>query len=194
MEGLNTPYEVTAGVVKQYGNLAEDTPIRVTAEAGSNITLIPYASWTIPFTTTAPGSNAYLPPAEVSYSIRPDSASGSIVADVSIGELRVFADLIDPFGLVDEPVVFCVDKGEIVDIIGGAMAQKLKAELWKLPGNCRKIVELGFGLSCMTPSGIIGIDESIAGTCHFGIGSGSGNDAPIHLDVVISKFAIQCDK
>ena len=71
------------------------------------------------------------------------------------------------------------------------MSQRLKVELWKLPDNCRKIVELGIGLSRMTPSGIIGIDESIAGTCHFGIGNGSGNDAPIHLDVVVSDFVIE---
>jgi leucyl aminopeptidase (aminopeptidase T) len=63
--------------------------------------------------------------------------------------------------------------------------------LWKLPENCRKIVELGIGLSRMTPCGIIGIDESIAGTCHFGFGNGSGNDAPIHLDVVVNDFAIE---
>ena len=71
------------------------------------------------------------------------------------------------------------------------MAQHLKSELWKLPECCRKIVELGFGLSCMRPCGIIGIDESIAGTCHFGFGNGSGNDAPIHLDVVINDFVLR---
>ena len=169
----------------------ENAPIRVTAESGSDITLTPYAPWTIPFNTHEAGANAYLPPAEVSYSIQPSSANGLIVADVSVGALQVYADLIDPFGLVDEPVVFQVEDGEIVDITGGVTAQKLKSELWKLPNNCRKIIELGFGLSHMTPSGIIGIDESIAGTCHFGIGNGSGNDAPIHLDVVVSRFSVQ---
>ena len=110
--------------------------------------------------------------------------------DITVGELRVHGDLIDPFGLIDEPVALRVNNGEIINITGGAMAQKLKTELWKLPVSCRRIVELGIGLSRMTPGGIIGIDESIAGTCHFGIGSGSGNDAPIHLDVVINEFSI----
>jgi len=71
------------------------------------------------------------------------------------------------------------------------MAERLKAELWQLPENCRKIVELGIGLSSISPSGIIGIDESIAGTCHFGFGNGSGNDAPIHLDVVVNDLIIE---
>ncbi len=123
--------------------------------------------------------------------MRQGTASGVIVADVTVGELRVRADLVDPFGLADGPVALRVRHGEIVDITGGDMAGKLKAELWKLPECCRKIVELGIGLSSMTPSGIIGIDESIAGTCHFGIGNGSGNEAPIHLDVVVDAFEIQ---
>jgi len=109
---------------------------------------------------------------------------------VTVGELRVLSDLVDPFGLVNEPITLHVESGEIVDITGEKMAHRLKTELWKLPNSCRRIVELGIGLSCMTPSGIIGIDESIAGTCHFGIGNGSGNEAPIHLDVVVSKFMI----
>jgi len=191
LEGLNTPLEITDSVVRKSGNLPGDRPLRVTAKSGTDISLITYEPWTIPYTTHAPGANAYLPPAEVSYSVRPGSANGLIIVDITVGELRVRADLIDAFGLVDYEVALHVENGEIIDITGGAMAEKLKAELWKLTASCRKIVELGIGLSRMTPSGIIGIDESIAGTCHFGIGNGSGNDAPIRLDVVINKFTIE---
>ena len=52
------------------------------------------------------------------------------------------------------------------------------------------MVELGFGLSRMEPCGVIGIDENIAGTCHFGFGNGSGNEAPVHLDLVVGEFGI----
>ena len=190
LDGLNTPYEIIENVMRRYAGLPDDKLLRVTAESGTDISLVPYEPFLIPYTTHEPGANAYLPPAEISYSIRPGSANGIIVVDVTVGELRVHADLIDPFGLVDEPVTLHIENGEIVDVTGGAMAHKLKTELWKLSENCRKIVELGIGLSRMTPSGIIGIDESIAGTCHFGIGNGSGNDAPIHLDVVVSNFSI----
>jgi hypothetical protein len=44
------------------------------------------------------------------------------------------------------------------------------------------VVELGHGLSDIEPTGIIGVDESMNGTCHIGI----GNRELYHLDVVIS--------
>lgn len=190
LEGLNTPYEITASVLNKHGNLPHGKRIRISAKSGTDILLTLSDHWTIPFNTHKPGANAYLPPAEVSYDVELGSANGIIVADVTVGELRVHADLIDSFGLVDAPVTLHIQNGEIVDITGGEMARRLKTELWKLPINCRKVVELGFGLSQMTPSGIIGINESIAGTCHFGFGNGSGNDAPIHLDVVVNNVIV----
>lgn len=190
LEGLNTPEEVTASIISKYGALPNHKPVRVTAKNGTDISLAVYEPWTIPHTTHSPGANAYLPPAEISYSVIPCSANGRIVADITVGELWVYADLIDNFGLVDESVLIQVADGMVVDIAGGIMAQKLKAELWKLPDSCRKVVELGIGLSQMSPSGTIGIDESIAGTCHFGFGNGSGNEAPIHLDVVAGDFMV----
>jgi len=190
LEGINTPLETTDAIVRKYSILRDDKAIRITAKSGTNISLIPYEPWTIPYVTHAPGTNAYLPPAETTYSVKQGTANGTIVADVTVGELRVYADLIESFGLVDEPVTLRVDDGEITEIVGGAMAQRLKTELWKLQNNSRKIIEFGIGLSQMTPSGIIGIDESIAGTCHFGIGNGSGNIAPIHLDVVVNDFEV----
>jgi len=191
LEGLDTPLEVADSVIAKYTSLNDDTPIRVMSKAGTDITLTPYSPWAIPYITNAPGSNAYLPPAEVSYSVRQGSACGIIIADVTVGELRVNNDLVDNFGLVDAPVTLMIENGDIVEITGGAIARKLRRELWKLPAACRKLVEFGVGLSVMTPTGVIGIDESIAGTCHFGFGSGSGNDAPIHLDVVVSAFSVR---
>ena len=190
LEGLNTPWEVTEKVIEQYSNLPTDKPICIKANAGTDISLKVFEPWKIPFNTHEPGANAYLPPAEISYSVEPGTANGVIVVDVIVGELRVQADLINSFGIVDKPVSLLIQNGDIVDITGGEMAQQLKTELWKLPECCRKIVELGIGLSRMTPSGIIGIDESIAGTCHFGFGNGSGNNAPIHLDVVVNDFTV----
>jgi len=190
-EGLNTPLGVIEKVIEQYSNQPYDKPIRVKSNSGTDISLNAYKPWIAPFNTHKPGANAYLPPAEISYSVKPGTANGIIVADVTVGELRVHADLINPFGIVDQPVSIHILNGNIIDITGSEMAQQLKTEIWKLPASCRRVVELGFGLSTMTPSGIIGIDESIAGTCHFGFGNGSGNDAPIHLDVVVSGFTIK---
>ncbi|MCL2361832.1 MAG: hypothetical protein FWC73_08485 [Defluviitaleaceae bacterium] len=190
LEGLNTPAEITDAVIKKCGNLPLGKPIRVKSKSGTDTSLVLTNRWIAPYTAHEPGDNAYLPPAEISYDVELDSANGIIVADITIGELRVRGELVDTFGLVDESVSLHITGGEITDITGGEMAMHLKAKLWKLPKNCRKLVELGFGLSQMTPSGIIGIDESIAGTCHFGFGSGSGNKADIHMDVVVGKFSV----
>jgi len=191
LEGLNTPYEIRKKILQACGSLPTGETIRVTSKSGTDISLTLTANIVIPFATHTPGSNAYLPPAEISYDVELGTANGKIVADITIGELRVYADLIDPFGLVDMPTTLHIKDGEIVDISGGNMADRLKSELWKLTPECRKLVELGFGLSNMTPCGIIGIDESIAGTCHFGFGNGKGNDAAIHLDVVVGDFGTQ---
>ena len=166
--------------------------IRIAAKSGTDISFILSDGMTIPFTTHEPGANAYLPPAEISYDIASESANGVIVVDVTIGELRVNTDLIHSFGIVDEPVSLNIENGNIVEFFGGKMAERLKFEFSKLPVNSRKIVEFGVGLSQMKPSGIIGIDEGIIGTCHFGFGSGNNNDAPIHFDVVVNDFIVEC--
>ena len=119
LEGLSTPYEITEGVIKKYGNLSDDKPLRVTAESGTDISLIPYEPFPIPYATHESGANAYLPPAEIAYSVRSGSANGTIVVDVTVGELRVNADLVDAFGLVDKPVTLRVVSGEVVDVTGG---------------------------------------------------------------------------
>jgi len=43
-------------------------------------------------------------------------------------------------------------------------------------------------LSKMTPTGLIGVDESIIDTCHFGIGDGA--KCGVHLDVVVNAPTI----
>ena len=55
--------------------------------------------------------------------------------------------------------------------------------------ECRELVELGQGLSKMEPTGLIGIDESIIDTCHFGIGD--SEKCGLHLDVVISNPTLE---
>ena len=136
LEGLNTPEALTEGIVQRYRSLSDNEAVRVKAKAGTDISLAPYAPFLIPYGTHTPGANAYLPPAEISYSVVPGSANGVIVADVTVGELRVHADLVDAFGLVDAPVRMWIRQGEIKDITGGEMARRLKAA-GELPKNRR---------------------------------------------------------
>ena len=190
LEGLNTPLESIQAILCKYSKLPLNHRIHASSKSGTDISFTLTSGKVIPYTAHKAGQNAYLPPAEISYDIALGSANGFIAADLTVGELRVNGVLHDTFGLVNKPVFLEIINGELVDICGDAIALRLKEKLWKLNRNCRKVIEFGIGLSQMSPSGIIGIDESIAGTCHFGFGTGAGNDAAIHLDFVIRDFAL----
>ena len=69
------------------------------------------------------------------------------------------------------------------------MADEFKSKLFDLPKECRRMVELGQGLSEMEPTGLIGVDESIIKSCHFGFGDGC--TCGTHLDVVIKAPTIR---
>lgn len=58
-----------------------------------------------------------------------------------------------------------------------------------LSPDCRKLVELGQGLSQMEPTGLIGVDESILRSCHFGFGDGAS--CGTHLDMVLAEPRIE---
>lgn len=195
LEGLNTPQNLPHDITRQYAAIRRGSCLHVTACGGTDMTFRVKSSETVTYETPEAGGACYLPPAEMSFGIDEGSANGVIVVDVTVGELRVHADLVDRLGLVDGPVTISVHNGEIIEIAGGDMAARLRDKLFCLPDTCRRVVELGIGLSRMMPTGIIGIDESIASTCHFGIGNdlgfGGTNDAPIHLDVVVQSPTIR---
>ncbi len=101
---------------------------------------------------------------------------------MTVGEFRIKGELTDVLGLVDAPVTIRLEDGFVREVSGGAMAARLKKCFAMLPDAFHFAVELGHGLSDMRPTGIIGVDESIRGTCHVGIGDGS----MYHLDLVIA--------
>jgi len=187
LEGLATPKELICEKVSALRKYAPGSRLRVTNAAGTDITL------------TVGGFDAFdvddvmfLPPSEVSSEVlaeAPGKADGKIAVDVTVGQLYYYGKLLGQFGLVTEPVVLTVENGLVTDITGGDMARDLKEKLFALPPACRELVELGHGLSQMTPTGLIGVDESIISTCHFGIGDGAG--CGVHLDVVIDEPTIE---
>ena len=193
-EAISTKPSAVDAIVAQYESIPPASHVRIQAPGGTDITFQVRAPHVISYRVTESVSAIYLPPAELYFGIVEGSAEGVIVADVTVGELRVYADLLDPLGIVDEPVFLAVQAGKIVAIEGGEIATRLDKHLASLDDSCRLVIELGIGLSSVQPTGIIGIDESIAGTCHFGIGNSLGyggtNDAPIHLDVVVDAFSL----
>ena len=193
-EAISTDPDMVDDLVAHYEKIPPASRVRVQAKGGTDISFVVRAPHVIPYRITETSTAVYLPPAELYFGIEEGSAQGVIVADITVGELRVYADLLDPLGLVDKPVRINVREGKITSIEGGDIAARLEKHLALLDDSCRMVIELGIGLSSVRPTGIIGIDESMAGTCHFGIGNSLGyggtNDAPIHLDVVVDAFSL----
>lgn len=189
LQGLSTDKELVYSKIEEMNRFDCEKTVTVTSESGTDI------SFRIcPFTTcsheiTANGGIAFLPPSETSSEVISNTANGKIVVDMTVGQLYHFGKLIGNFGLVSKPVTITVQNGFIVDIDGDNMAVEFKRSLFNLPIECRKIVELGQGLSKMEPTGLIGVDESIIDSCHFGFGDGW--KCGTHLDVVIKNPTIK---
>lgn len=189
VQGLSTEKKAVYDKIDQMNRIRPEETVRVTNKSGTDI------SFSIkPFTTcsheiTEDGEMAFLPPSETSSEVITETANGKIVIDITVGQLYHFGQLVDYFGLVKSPITLIVENGIITDITGDSMASEFREKLFGLPVECRRIVELGQGLSDMEPTGLIGVDESIIDSCHFGFGD--GGSCGTHLDVVISKPAIE---
>lgn len=188
-EGLSTPREAVYAKIDEMNRLNPSLPVRVTAPAGTDVTLRIRPFTTCSHEITEDGGYAFLPPSETSSEIAEGTANGKIVIDVTIGQLYHFGELLGAFGLTAAPITLAIRDGFITDISGGGMADELREKLFELPPACRKLVELGQGLSDMQPTGLIGVDESILSTCHFGFGD--GGECGVHLDLVVSAPTIR---
>jgi hypothetical protein len=191
MEGLETPKDLVYSKINELHSYPPGSRLRVTSKAGTDITLGINGFTTCSHEITADGGMAFLPPSETSAEVITESANGKIIADITIGQLYYKAELLGYFGLVDKPVNLTIKNNLITEITGGHMAAELKEKLFLLPENCRYLVELGHGLSKMTPTGLIGVDESIIDTCHFGFGDSSV--CGMHLDLVTGNPKIERD-
>ena len=183
LSALNTRIEKVESIIHKYQALHAGKKVRATTDKGTDITVQIDFQELLPYHARTPGGNAFLPPAEISEELVPYTANGTIVVDITVGELRFGSELIDPLGIVDKNVKIVIQNGLVVGISGGDIARRLKVGFDKLDSGLQMLVELGHGLSDLSPTGIIGVDESMNGTCHFGI----GNRDPYHVDVVVSN-------
>lgn len=187
-QGLATDKAMVTAKLEEMARFCDGQRLQVTNAAGTDITLAIHPFTTCSHEITENGGCAFLPPSETSSEVLAGTANGRIVVDVTVGQLYHFGRLVELLGLVDEPVTLTVRDGVMTDVSGGATAQALKSALFALSPDCRRLVELGQGLSQMAPTGLIGVDESIIDTCHFGFGD--GGECGVHLDVVISRPTI----
>jgi hypothetical protein len=189
--GLATPLSEIQMLESNLHRRAEHKKLQITNPSGTDLNICTRAFKALPYVCGQKSRHAYLPPAEIYTPIWEDSAEGIIAVDVTVGELRYEGRLLHPFGRVAHPLIIEVHAGKIQKFSGHAFAEILTKEFSLWDENCRHVVELGFGLSSLTPTGLIGVDESILHTCHFGIGDnrfyGGTLAAPLHWDVVINK-------
>lgn len=197
MEAMQTPIEAIEQVIKRYKNLPETSHLAITTHKGTNLTceVLAFKSKAYKIDERHAVNSIFFPPSEIAAGIVSNSANGKIVVDMTIGQLYQNGICLEAFGCVPEPVTIDIKNGRIEKIQATEMGARLTEHLFKLEEEARVVVELGIGLSQMTPTGTIGIDESILGSCHFGIGDGSffgvPNVASIHLDLVINTPKIE---
>ena len=185
LQGLSTSRSSVYNIIAERKQLNINNNIRITSNSGTDIILKIDSFDTCSFEINNECKHAFLPPSEMSAGVIAGTASGKIVIDITVGQLYYYGDLLGYFGAVASPITMIVQNGSVTDIYGNDMANELKRQLFALPTECRELVELGQGLSKMESTGLIGIDESIIDTCHFGIGD--SEKCGMHLDVVISK-------
>lgn len=185
LQGLSTPKKIVFEKIAELQGYGPGSVLRVTNAAGTDITLEVDRFTTCSNEIAEDGGMAFLPPSEVSAEVKRGTANGKIAVDITIGQLYNYGELLGSFGLVSKIALLTVQNGIIAEITGGVEATELKEKLFALPPGCRELVELGHGLSQMSPTGIIGVDESIIDTCHFGIGD--AGSCGTHLDVVIGE-------
>lgn len=192
VEGLETEFEVLQKELGKYLNFKQNSYVQVTSPSGTDITFKINKFKTCSHFINEISDLAFLPPSELEAGIVLGTANGIIVVDITVGQINQYGKWLGEFGLVDKQVKLTIKDNYIVDIVGN---DQLKKIMNSLEPEARVLVELGKGLSQMTPTGIIGVDESILSTCHFGIGDGSCvniiNSASIHLDVVVANPTIK---
>lgn len=192
IEGLGTERHVLQEELEKHLNFKANSYVQVTSPSGTDITFKINKFKTCSHFINETSDLAFLPPSELEAGIVLGTANGIIVVDITVGQINQYGKWLGEFGLVDKQVKLTIKDSNIVDIVGN---DELKKIMNSLEPEARVLVELGKGLSQMTPTGIIGVDESILSTCHFGIGDGSCvniyNTASIHLDVVVGNPTIR---
>jgi 2,5-dihydroxypyridine 5,6-dioxygenase len=129
--------------------------------------------------------------AECSISPVEGTAEGTFVFDASVPYLGI--------GVLQQPITMRVEGGRVVEISGGAQAQKLARMMAaQNDPNVYNIAQLSFGLNplCHIQGSVLD-DEGAYGTCHIGIGTSSnlGGEirAKMHFDALMYHPTLELD-
>jgi leucyl aminopeptidase (aminopeptidase T) len=134
----------------------------------------------------APGAFGNLPAGEAYVAPPEHSAEGTVVVDVSLGDIPL-----------DRPVTLTFRNGRAVSAEGGEAAQALERRLGS-DSRAWTLGELGLGTNpAVSIRGRAPIDEKAAGTVHIALGGnahfGGTNPVATHYDCVISRPEVYLD-
>ena len=190
VEGLAADYDAIARHCRAVlDQVADAETYRVTTPAGTDLTLERGDRAWLDDTGIVhdPGDFSNLPAGEVFVS--PTSGDGRVVVDGTMSGQ----------GRVDEPVVFTVEAGQVVDIEDDQLRGEVETAAAEVGDAAYNLAELGIGAN-VGVAGLVGsvlLDEKAAGTVHVAIGddAGFGGDveAPLHLDGVITEPTVYAD-
>jgi leucyl aminopeptidase (aminopeptidase T) len=188
--GLDADYErIAAACEELYEQVAGAGAVRVTAPAGTDITLEPGdRPWHRDTGLVRdPGDFSNLPAGEVFVS--PATANGTYVVD---GTMR-------PHGLVEEPIRIEVEDGQVTAVSDDGVRESLERAAEAVGDAAYNLAELGIGANVGVTDlvGSVLLDEKAAGTVHLAIGDdasiGGDVEAPIHTDGVVRDPTVYAD-
>jgi leucyl aminopeptidase (aminopeptidase T) len=188
--GLDADYEAIARHCRDvFDQVSGATEVRVTTEAGTDITFEPGDREWRSDTGLVHDAGAFsnLPAGEVFVS--PETASGTYVVD---GTMM-------PHGLLDHELRFAVEDGFVTDISDDAVREQVEAGAESVGEDAYNLAELGIGTNVGVAElvGSVLLDEKAAGTVHVAIGDdasiGGDTEAPLHLDGIIREPTVYAD-
>jgi len=190
VEGLAADYDAIARHCRAVlDQVADAETYRVTTPAGTDLTLERGDRAWLDDTGIVhdPGDFSNLPAGEVFVS--PTSGDGRVVVDGTMSGQ----------GRVDEPVVFTVEAGQVVDIEDDQLRGEVETAAAEVGDAAYNLAELGIGTNVGVTAlvGSVLLDEKVAGTVHVAIGddAGIGGDvvAPIHADGIMLEPTVTAD-
>jgi leucyl aminopeptidase (aminopeptidase T) len=170
--------------------LTDGDRVRITTARGTDLSFSLGEREGIPDTGLLgrPGSYGNLPAGEGFVAPLEGSAEGTLVVDASLAGL----------GVLNEPVTLTIRAGSILEVSGGAAAERFRSTLDGVGPAGRVLCELGVGTNDRAQvCGIVLEDEKVLGTVHiaFGnnVGFGGTNDVQFHVDGVITGPTLEVD-
>lgn len=191
--GMECDFEKQAPICKKVASmLANSKKVHLTTPLGTDLTFSAEGRrGNALYCLVEPGEFSTAPTIEANVSPIEGTAQGKIVADASVPYIGI--------GLLEEPIVFEVVDGFIVDIKGGYQAKMLADNFKSMNDpNVYNIAELGIGLN---PNcrfiGLMLEDEGVFGSAHIGIGTsinlGGTLKAACHYDAIMTKPTVVAD-